>query len=128
MTKSGEHQVRSMVYTEYFASGTEPWDTCRLHEGGGFFQRDGRALRRRQGAAAGADRDDRPAGQGSEPAAGAGAAPRPRPPPTADAGAPEPEKKKRGFWSRVFGKRDKDEKKPRLRPDRGSRLQAAPAR
>ena len=33
------------------------------------------------------------------------------PPPS----APEPEKKKRGFWSRVFGKRDKDkdsEKKP----------------
>ena len=24
VTKSGEHQIRSMVYTEYFASGTEP--------------------------------------------------------------------------------------------------------
>jgi hypothetical protein len=96
-----------MVYTEYFASGSEPWDSCRLHEGRGMFQQmaglfgKGREPQPVSIESTGLPEKSAP----SAPVAAAEPATAVKPP-----SAPEPEKKKRGFWSRVFGKRDKDEK------------------
>jgi hypothetical protein len=99
----GEATNQSMVYTEYFVRGTAPEDECPIHQRSivgrlaGWFggpppaatqHRSGdvaRASEERAADAAVADRrddkDDRPSAQ-------------------------EPEKKKkRGFWSRVFGRK-----------------------
>ncbi len=86
----------SMVYTEYFAHGTEPLDFCPLH---------GRSLFRffAGGTSGMSDPAPPPA------AAPAPAAAEPAPvvevaaaPPAAPEVKPEPEKK-RGFWGRLFG-------------------------
>ena len=39
LTDSGEVQMRSMVYTDYFVRGRQPTEVCPLHEGHGFFDR-----------------------------------------------------------------------------------------
>jgi membrane peptidoglycan carboxypeptidase len=95
----GRLTQRSMVYTEYFAEGTEPAEECDIHASRGIFG---------SIAAVFTGRHDRPApprldaaGLGPVlPAAGVGVPPPPPEPAVAD--APEP-RKKRGFWSRVFG-------------------------
>ena len=96
----GERERRSMVYTEYFAKGTEPRGFCDLHPT--------RGLMTKLAGLFGAD--ERPAPPHIE---NTGAAP---PSPTATWGAAPaaseappapPQKKKRGFWSRLFG-RDRD--------------------
>jgi membrane carboxypeptidase/penicillin-binding protein len=92
---SGRPTHRSMVYTEYFATGTQPAGFCDLHPTRGFF-----------GKVAGLF------GAGEHPAP-----PRiqpgvpPPPPPAANGTAAQAEatppaaapKQKRGFWSKVFG-------------------------
>jgi membrane carboxypeptidase/penicillin-binding protein len=111
MTKTGEHQIRSMVYTEYFAAGTEPYDSCRLHDSGNMFQRmAGLFGGRKEPQSVPIETTglpDKSKEQTPTPAV-VETSPTAVPAPS----APEPEKKKRGFWSRVFGKRDKEEKKP----------------
>ncbi len=109
----GGHEDRSMVTTEYFASGTEPEDHCPLHVGRSLF---GRLAGWLNGADAPVTPTRASAGVAEEPAAAAPAA-APAPAEPAVAQAPEPEKK-RGFWGRLFGRKDKaddrkkDEKKP----------------
>jgi penicillin-binding protein 1A len=88
---------RSMVYTEYFASGTEPTTTCDIHASRGLFGSIAAAF------TGGGEKMPPPrvADTGLPPAAAATSG--------TSAAAPEPEhveqpkKKKRGFWSRVFG-------------------------
>jgi penicillin-binding protein 1A len=109
VTKRGELQVRSMVYTEYFASGTEPWDSCRLHQGPGVSQRIAGLF--------GAGREPQPVAIEATGLPAQESAPRPAAqveaaPDAPQVAAPEAPKKKRGFWSRVFGRREKEEKKP----------------
>jgi membrane peptidoglycan carboxypeptidase len=99
VTDSGEVVKRSLVYTEYFARGTEPRDRCDLHPG--------RSL---LGVIAGAfgvgqappqvatDMTGLPTQSVPEPVA-ADADPKL----TVPEAPPEPPKKKRGFWSKVFG-------------------------
>ena len=103
----GEVTGRSMVYTEYFARGTEPTAFCNLHPIGGF-----------TGAVATVfTPSEKPDPVHIEP---------PRPPaavvdrhracvPRRRLRRPRPPKKKRGFWSKIFGGRDRanDEKKAR---------------
>jgi hypothetical protein len=94
----GQRERRSLVYTEYFARGTQPTTYCDLHPTHGIFGKIAGLL-------------------------GAGDHPAPPPPPRVQdtglppspavvtvAGSPDPgesvpppPKKKRGFWSRVFG-------------------------
>jgi penicillin-binding protein 1A len=106
VNKQGGLETRSMVYTEYFARGTEPTAFCNLHPIGGF-----------NGAVATVfTPSEKPDPVRIEP---------PRPPvavvtDTTHASSPppaetEPPKKKRGFWSKIFGGRDRanDEKKAR---------------
>ncbi len=103
--EGGGHEDRSMVRTEYFAAGTVPEDTCPIHVGRSLL---GRIADMFTGPAAEtpqerrADRDE-PA----EPApATAAVGPAPSAPTAATAQEPE---KKRGFWGRIFGRRDKNE-------------------
>jgi membrane carboxypeptidase/penicillin-binding protein len=98
---------RSMVYTEYFAAGTEPTTYCDLHPT--------RSILTRIATAIGVEEKPAPMHAEEVPPAPA--------PPTATAGTVEPappapqDKKKRGFWSKLFGigrdDKEKNEKKPR---------------
>jgi penicillin-binding protein 1A len=109
--EDGRLERRSMVYTEYFARGTEPTSYCDLHPTHGIF-----------GAIAsiftGADKPLPPriadAGLPPNPPPAATAVPSAEPPPP----TVEAPKKKRGFWSRVFGiGRDEDKKDKKNKKD-----------
>ena len=114
LTDSGEVQMRSMVYTDYFVRGRQPTEVCPLHEGHGFFDR-----------VAGVFGKD---GERPVPADAAGLPPSDTQtspttgvvtggtlPDGQKAAAQEEPKKKRGFWSRVFGGggKDKGKEKPK---------------
>jgi membrane peptidoglycan carboxypeptidase len=117
VNKSGETQVRSMVYTEYFVRGTEPYDSCPLHEGTGFFDRVAGLFGGGDGPRpVPAEQSPLPDRRVEAEAPVAEAAPADAKEETAEA-RPEPEKKKRGFWSRIFGRRDRDEGKDDKKPD-----------
>jgi penicillin-binding protein 1A len=99
VARDGSIERRSMVYTEYFARGTEPTTYCELHptrsiftQLAGAFVHDDKANK---------PHADDPVVVAPAPAATSGTAVAaenvPAPPP------PAPPKKKRGFWSRVFG-------------------------
>jgi 1A family penicillin-binding protein len=101
VSNSGVLERRSMIYTEYFARGTEPTAFCDQHPTRGI-------MTRLAGMLSGSD--DRPApprveDTGIAPAvatATSGILPQVDNNPT----APSPAKKKRGFWSRVFHRDD----------------------
>lgn len=105
VNKDGVLEHRSMIYTEYFARGTEPTSSCDMHQSLGLLSR-----------IAGFFGGDRQAPTRPPEPAPSTTAP---PVPVATAGAiekienppPPPERKKRGFWSRLFG-RGEDESKP----------------
>jgi membrane carboxypeptidase/penicillin-binding protein len=122
LNNNGEVQVRSMAYLEYFVRGTEPTETCDLHDTGNFFQRLAGAFK------SGGDLAPVPVDQAGlpqhTPATPAQveeskeraeeAAEKKQ---EAQAEADEP-KKKRGFWGRIFGSRKKDaDQKPDQRPE-----------
>jgi 1A family penicillin-binding protein len=95
---------QSMVYTEFFLRGTEPVDYCPIH--GAFHGAFGTLAT--AGTVVGGGRADI---QPPPPAVVASQTP-PSPPPAAETKQPEP--RKRGFWSRIFGRgddNDKDKKK-----------------
>ncbi|MFN7984634.1 MAG: PBP1A family penicillin-binding protein [Vicinamibacterales bacterium] len=98
--EAGHLVQRSTVYTEYFAAGTQPTDTCALHPSHGIFGAIATAI--------GNAIDGRPSA--SQTAARVESTPTMPAPAVVDSGnngnTPKPpptEKKKRGFWSRVFG-------------------------
>jgi penicillin-binding protein 1A len=109
-------ELRSMVYTEYFARGTVPGETCDLHPARSFFDRVAGAFGRDTSPAAvpaseavGPPSVARPGSAATEASrtASAGTATK-----ADEAKADEPPKKKRGFWSRLFGRGgDDDDKK-----------------
>jgi membrane carboxypeptidase/penicillin-binding protein len=92
----GRLERRSMVYTEYFARGTQPTEYCDLHPTHGIFGKVAGFLGGGEHPAPPriADAVLPPPSPAVVPAAG-----------SADPGetAPPAPKKKRGFWSRVFG-------------------------
>ena len=94
---SGHLEHRSMIYTEYFAKGTEPTGLCDLHPTRGI-------MTKLAGLFGGSD--DRPAPPHIQdtgaPAQAAAATSGIVPPPETPTEAPP--KKKRGFWSRLFGR------------------------
>jgi membrane peptidoglycan carboxypeptidase len=107
---AGEVTQRSMIVTDYFARGEAPIEMCPLHTGeslmariGGFFGSDHKDLPE---SATALGLPNTPASAPVVPAV----AGEPAQPPAAQPG--EQPKKKRGFWGRLFGKRDKpDERK-----------------
>jgi penicillin-binding protein 1A len=111
--RDGKFERRSLVYTDYFVAGASPLERCPLHD---------RSFLDRIAGLSGAR---------EAPPVPVEHAPPPAPPPTtvveparaqttvADAAPAEPVKKKRGFWSRVFGRRDRADtrdEKPRAKP------------
>jgi len=110
--EGGGTTERSMLMTEYFVRGTEPTDTCHLHVGRSLFARMGDWLKDQPGAA-----ESRTAGRQDEQAAPAPAVAERVEAETPEVDGEEP-KKKRGFWSRIFGRRDKDEDKKKDQPKR----------
>lgn len=124
-TKSGDVQVRNMVYTEYFVRGTEPYETCDLH-GGNFFKELAGIFRGGGPEPVKVDEAGLPVNQAPQPSkTDADAAERAskgelKPAETAEQKAEqnEPEKKKKGFWGRIFGSRKKDDdKKDEKKPE-----------
>jgi 1A family penicillin-binding protein len=107
---AGEVTQRSMIVTDYFARGEAPIEMCPLHTGeslmariGGFFGSDHKDLPE---SATALGLPNTPASAPVVPAV----AGEPAQPPAAQPA--EQPKKKRGFWGRLFGKRDKpDERK-----------------
>ena len=106
---AGEVSERSMIVTDYFARGAAPIEMCPVHPGesmmarvGGFFGNDHKETPE---SASSLGLPNAPASAPVVPAV----AGEPTPPPAAQEEQP---KKKRGFWARVFGKKDKtDERK-----------------
>src|SRR3954447_2001608 len=105
--RDGHLERRSMVYTEYFARGTEPATYCDLHPTRGIVAKVAGLFGAEQDKPTPPRVDDPVVAPAATATSGV----------TAPAGiavdnAPQPLKKKRGFWSRVFGvnKDDKDGK------------------
>lgn len=109
LTKNGDFEQRSQVYSEYFVRGTEPVDECPLHRDPSIFQRVLGLF-----------------GAGGPPTAAPSVAQGPAPTPSATDGKVEPGQaqqgqgaapaespKKKGFWGKVWGalkgKKDKDD-------------------
>jgi 1A family penicillin-binding protein len=113
--RDGVLEHRSMVYTEYFARGTEPTTFCDQHQSLGILTRVAGFF----GAVP--DRPSPP--QADDPSVVS----TPAPAPTATSGElgrvetlplpPPPPPKRRGFWSRVFGIGRDGEPKEQDRPD-----------
>lgn len=110
INRDGATETRSMIYTEYFVSGTQPTTICPLHPAPSLMDRlaglfgggkpevpvtpeQAGLPPERTGTAGVAERGAAAAGARGEEVHGG----------TSEAQAP----KKRGFWSKVFGKRDK---------------------
>ena len=120
VSNSGEVSHRSMVITDYFARGKSPASQCPLHPGGnvltaiaGWFGKDG--PRPAQASELGLPSQSAP-GLPPEPAraeAPGASAQEPK--------AEEPEKKKRGFWSRIFGRKKDDTPKRETAPSNPQR-------
>lgn len=97
----GRVEHRSMIYTEVFASGTEPTTYCDLHPAKGILGAIASAFAGSSESPAPPRVEDTglpPGGPGS-PAVAATAEGSTEAAPA----APEPAKKKRGFWGRIFG-------------------------
>jgi penicillin-binding protein 1A len=128
VNRDGLAETRSMIYTEYFVKGTQPTDTCPLHESPSFLDRLA-GIFGKSGDAAPVPADQvgisvPPAVSTTSPKT-SGTGPTASAPAEAGPSAEEP-KKKRGFWSRVFGigkdkKSDKQESpaKPGVKPPGG---------
>jgi penicillin-binding protein 1A len=108
----GHVERRSMIYTEYFARGTQPTTYCDLHPTRGL-------LGRIAGMIGGADHPPPPRMEdtglrpGSAPTTGATVEPGVAGTPAVAPAAEQEPKKKRGFWARLFGiGRDKNTEGP----------------
>jgi penicillin-binding protein 1A len=116
-TGDGSYSTVSSVYTEYFVRGTEPDDSCTLHENRSIFSRmagwigaaPSAPIQERVGDRRGNDSDDEDDRNRQAEVRRDDREPEVQP--------QEPPKKKRGFWSRVFGRGDKnDDKKNEKKP------------
>ena len=98
---------QSMIGTEYFERGTEPREVCHLHVGRSLF---GRIAGWFDGGSGGQVTEQRATeAVHTETPVAAPVSPAQETAPVAEAPAPEP--KKRGFWGRIFGRRDKQDEK-----------------
>ena len=116
--EGGGHEERSMVVTEYFVAGTEPEETCHLHVGRSLLGR----LAGWLGTPASPPSQPQQSADHAEPVEPAQvvAPVSPAQQAPAVAGTPEPEKK-RGFWSRMFGRRDRNAPEPPAEPKPGEK-------
>jgi 1A family penicillin-binding protein len=132
VNRDGETESRSMIYTEYFVNGTEPTTVCPLHPG--------QSLMDRLAGLFGGGRPEPPAppaqpgppadrtGTSGPGAAGGRAAAPPAAGTEVKGGTTEEPEKKRGFWSRIFGKKDKGDNKDDTSKDSGEEQKKKPDR
>jgi penicillin-binding protein 1A len=113
--RQGNLTIKSQVYTEYFARGTEPVEYCPLH---------GLESASSPIATTGSPQAE-PGHQaiGEPPATVKGSEDGTAPKvddsrPSAEPASPAPEKR-RGFWSRVFGRGDNDKREKKNKYDKG---------
>ncbi len=115
MRSTGEIEVRSMIYTEYFTTRSAPGEICTLHPTPAWFSPAAEVF------VAGSDHPvlENELALPPPPAAPAEAPPAPRPEAAAPTAAPTPSAaatrepaKKPGFWSKVLGKREPVKPKP----------------
>lgn len=113
VSREGDSEIRSMIYTEFFRRGTTPQDACPLHQSPSLLDRIAGLF----GSAPGEPVSPEAAGTASSRPAppptptGTTATTTPAPTPAPETAQPAP-KKKRGFWSRIFGVgKDKDDGK-----------------
>jgi membrane carboxypeptidase/penicillin-binding protein len=107
VSKDGQLERRSMIYTEYFAEGTEPTALCDVHPTHGLATKIAGLFGREEKVPAPRVEDT-----GLPPATATAATTGAR---DAEA-APEAPKKKRGFWSRLFGSGKDDDKRTDEKP------------
>jgi membrane carboxypeptidase/penicillin-binding protein len=108
VNKEGQLERRSMIYTEYFARGTEPTDVCDIHPTHGLATKIASLF-----GAGGGSAEEKPAPPQVEnttlpPSVETAATSGTR---TDTEVAPEAPKKKRGFWSKIFGVGKDDDKR-----------------
>jgi penicillin-binding protein 1A len=122
-TTSGQLEKRSMVYTDFFVKGSQPNDTCPLHQSPSFLDRLAGIFGKDSGVPVAVDAAGVPL-PGAVSTSGA-----PMPPPSVehkedakktDAKDEKVEdgKKKRGFWGRLFGRGGDDDKKKKEEEER----------
>lgn len=118
MKDNGNLEYQSMVYTEYFARGTSPSDLCDLHPSRAWYQRVADVFTGSPAPHREADLPPPPT-NAAAPQTGAAVVESPREAVTAPAApvAEEEKPKKRGFWGRLFGRRDKDDADKRREKD-----------
>jgi hypothetical protein len=98
VNNDGEIDRRSMVYTEYFARGTEPTITCEVHSGHGLTDGMVGMVADGESPAAPARHENMVVGSLPPPAATSGVVKPETKPETTTATEPN----KRGFWGRIF--------------------------
>jgi 1A family penicillin-binding protein len=108
VNKYGEVEHRSMVYTEYFARGTEPTTYCDLHQPRGIMTKIADFLGGQQQPPP--PRVDNPGVAPVVQAAISGATGTTGTVPERVENPPRPPSPKRGFWSRVLGRGRNDER------------------
>jgi penicillin-binding protein 1A len=108
INRDGLVEKRSMVYTEYFVRGTEPAQLCPLHSPS-FTDRLAGIFGKEAGVPVSADDVGLPPPSAST--SGTPAHPVVASTEAAKDGKVEEPKKKRGFWGRIFGRGEADERK-----------------
>jgi 1A family penicillin-binding protein len=112
VTKDGKLETRSLVYTEYFARGTQPTTVCPIHEPPSILDRLAGALGKDNRIPIASDSSSLPTPPPASTTGSISSADKDHEKPAEERTSEEP-KKKRGFWSKVFGGGDKksDEEK-----------------
>jgi hypothetical protein len=119
VNRDGGTETRSMIYTEYFVNGTQPTTVCPLHPSPSLMDRlAGLFGGGRPEAPVTPDQAGLPDRAGTSGVADRPAAAPARAPGEISGGTASDEKpKKRGFWAKVFGKKDKGEDNNRDKPE-----------
>jgi penicillin-binding protein 1A len=117
VTREGQIESRSMIYTEYFVRGTQPSSICPLHRELSLLDRLAGIFGKDNETPVPVDQVGLPV----PPAAPTTGTVVPPAPPSAQEAPRKPEKveepkKKRGFWSRLFGRGDDEKKKEVKKP------------
>jgi penicillin-binding protein 1A len=133
--RDGSLERRSMIYTEYFVRGSQPVDTCPIHESLSFMDRLAGIFGKESGTPVAAEDVGLPVPPAASTSGSKGTPVAERPETgrerdeRAEAKEEQP-KKKRGFWSRLFGvggDKDKDEDKKKEEEERRKQEQKKPS-
>jgi penicillin-binding protein 1A len=116
LSREGNSEIRSMIYTEFFKRGTTPQDACPLHASPSLLDRIAGLFGSTPGEPVSPEAPRVPSSEPAQPPTATGTTATVTTPASVSEAAQAPPTKKRGFWSRVFGigkgKDDGKKKKP----------------